>query len=81
MAKFHINFRKGEIIEKDDAGIDLPSLAKACEAALLSLREVLADNLHADSKTPVEAAMITDETGRLLMTIPAKDVLPEPWKK
>lgn len=81
MAKFHINFRKGEMIEKDDAGIDLPSLAEAWEAALLSLREVLADNIHANSKTPVEAAIITDERGRWLMTIPAKDVLPEPWKK
>lgn len=50
-------------------------------AALLSLRELLAENIYADSKTPVESALITDQSGRELMAIPAQDVLPEPFKK
>jgi hypothetical protein len=81
MAKFYIHFRSRDKIDKDDVGIDLPTLAKAEEAALLSLRELLAENIHADSKTPVEAAIIADESGREILTIPARDVLPEPLKK
>jgi hypothetical protein len=80
MAKFYIHFRYRDKIDKDDAGIDLPTLAEAWEAALLSLRELLAENIHADSKTPVEAAIISDQSGRELMTISVKDVLPEPLK-
>jgi hypothetical protein len=77
----YIHFRNRDKIDKDDVGIDLPTLAEACEVALLSLRELLAENIHADSKTPVEAAIITDQSGRELMAIPAQDVLPEPFKK
>ena len=36
MAKFYIHFRCRDKIDKDDVGIDLPTLAEACEAALLS---------------------------------------------
>lgn len=81
MAKFYIHFRNRDKIDKDDVGVDLPTLAEACELALLSLRELLAENIHANSKTPVEAAIITDQSGRELMAIPAQDVLPEPFKK
>jgi hypothetical protein len=81
MTRFYIHFRSRNKIDKDHIGIDLPTLAKAEEAALLSLRELLAENIHADSKTPVEAAIIADESGREIMTIPARDVLPEPLKK
>jgi hypothetical protein len=81
MAKFYIHLRNRDKIAEDDVGIDLPTLAQAREAALLSLRELLAENIHADSKAPVEAAIITDESGRQLMVIPAHDVLPEPLKK
>jgi hypothetical protein len=55
-------------------------LAEAREAALVSLRELFAENIHAGSKTPVEAAIIADESGRELMAIPVQDVLPEPLK-
>jgi hypothetical protein len=81
VAKFYIHFRNRDKIDKDDVGVDLPTLAEACELALLSLRELLAENIHANSKTPVEAAIITDQSGRELMAIPAQDVLPEPFKK
>jgi len=75
MARFYVHFRSRDKIDKDDRGIDLPSLAEAREAALVSLRELLAENIHAGSKTPVEAAIITDEWGRELMAIPVQDVL------
>jgi hypothetical protein len=61
MAKFYIHFRYRDKIDKDYEGIDLPTLAEAREAALLSLRELLAENIHADSKTPVESARRSKE--------------------
>jgi hypothetical protein len=76
MARFYIHFRNRDKIDKDDSGIDLPSLAEAREAALVSLRELLAENIHAGSETPVEAAIIADKCGRELMAIPVQDVLP-----
>jgi hypothetical protein len=47
MAKYYIYFRYRDKIDKDDEGIDLPTLAEAREAALLSLRELLAENIYA----------------------------------
>jgi hypothetical protein len=81
MARFHIHFRQGDKINEDLVGVDFPSLADAFEAALLSLRELLAENIHSASKTPVEAAIITDERGKELMAIPVKDILPERLRK
>ena len=81
MPKFFFNFRNGEIIAKDEVGIALPSLEDARQAALDSARELVAENVKANSKTPVEAVIVTDELGRELLTISAKDVLPEALKR
>ena len=43
-------------------------------------REILADNVKGDAKDPLQAVIITDERGREIMTIPAKEVLPDPLK-
>jgi len=80
MARFYINFRKGDEIAKDDEGQDLPGLEEARAAALVSAREILADNVKGDAKDPLQAVIITDERGREIMTIPAKEVLPDPLK-
>jgi len=80
MTKFYINFRHGNEIAKDDEGIDLPSLADARQVAFTSARELVAENIKEASNTPLEAVIITDENGKELMTIPARDVLPEPLK-
>ena len=76
MARFFIHFRTRGRIDKDNFGIDLPSLAEARGVALDSLRELLAENIHSGSEAPVEAAIISDGNGRELMAIPAQDVLP-----
>jgi hypothetical protein len=81
MAKFHIHLRSCDKFDKDDIGVDVPSLAEARQVAIAILRELLAENIHAGSSTPVEAAIITDECGRELMAIPVQHVLPEPLKR
>jgi uncharacterized protein DUF6894 len=80
MARFYINFRNGDEIAKDDEGQDLPGLEEARAAALVSAREILADNVKGGAKNPLQAVIITDESGREIMTIPAKEVLPDPLK-
>ena len=80
MSRFYINFQNGDQIAKDDEGIELPSLDEARKAALSSAREILADNVKCNAKNPLRAVIITGESGQDLMTIPAKDVLPEPLK-
>jgi hypothetical protein len=81
MAKFHIHLRSRDKFDKDDVGVDVPSLAEAREVAIAILRELLAENIHAGSSTPVEAAIITDGSGRELMAIPVQHLLPEPLKR
>ena len=74
MPKFFINFRNAnKIVAKDEIGIDVHGPKEARAAAVDSARERAA-------RTPLEAVIVTDESGRTLMTILAKDVLPEPLK-
>ena len=80
MSRFYINFQNGDRISKDDEGIELPSLEEARKAAMISAREILADNIKGNARNPLRAVIITGESGQDLLTIPAKDILPEPLK-
>ena len=80
LPRFYINFRNGDQIANDDIGIELPSLEEARVVALISVREIVADNIKGNAKNPLEAVIITGESGQDLMTIPARDVLPESLK-
>ena len=80
MPRYYINFQHGDQVAKDDEGQDLPGLEEARAAALVSAREILADNVKGGAKNPLQAVIITDESGREIMTIPAKEVLPDPLK-
>jgi hypothetical protein len=81
MPRFYINFRNGDQIAKDDVGIELANLEEARLVALTSAREIVADNIKGNAKNPLDAVIITGESGQDLMTIPARDVLPESLKK
>ena len=81
MPRFYINFRNADEIAKDDIGVELPSLEDARAVALISAREIVADNIKGNAKNPLEAVIITGESGQELMTIPATDVLPDSLKK
>ncbi len=80
MPVFFIHTRTGDVIAEDDEGIDVPSLEEANAMAIVTVRELLADNIKSASATPLKAVIITDENGKTLMTILAKDVLPEHLK-
>jgi hypothetical protein len=80
MPKFFFNFRNANIIAKDEFGVDLPSLEDARQAALDAAREIVAEDIKANSSRPVEAVIVTDEDGRELLTVSARDVLPDALK-
>ena len=81
MPKFYIHFQNSDgTLAKDDVGQDLPGLQEAKAAALISAREIVADNVKGSAGNPMVAVIISNESGQDLMTIPAKDVLPEPLK-
>jgi hypothetical protein len=80
MPRFYVNFRSGGSTASDDQGIDCATLEEARTTALASARELLADNIKSGSQSPLEAVIISSESGQELMTIPAKDALPEALK-
>jgi hypothetical protein len=80
MPRFYVNFRRGGSTAKDDQGIECTTLEEARTTALASARELLAGDIKSESKTPLEAVIIMSESGQELMTIPAKEALPEALK-
>ena len=80
MPRFYIKFQSGDQLAKDDEGIELPSLEAAWKAALKSARELIADNMKANTKNPLQAVIVAGENGQVLLTIPVKHIPPEPPK-
>jgi hypothetical protein len=77
MPRYYINFQNGDQFAKDDEGVELPSLEAAWKAALVSARELMADDIKSEAENPLLAVVITGENGQELLTIPAKDILPD----
>src|SRR5436189_20351 len=65
MPKFFFNFRVGNEIARDPEGTDAPSLEAARELAIGSAREMLADDIKWPSPKPMDAVIVTDESGRV----------------
>lgn len=80
MPRFFINYQRGDWIAKDDEGQDYPGLEEVRSEALASARELLADNIRSATRSPLDAVIITNESGDELMMISARDVLPKAWK-
>jgi hypothetical protein len=80
MPRFYIHFQNGDVIAKDDEGQEFSGLEQAKENALASAREILADNVKGEAKNPIRAVMIANADGQTVLTIPAKDILPEALK-
>jgi len=77
MPKFFFGFRRGSQTAEDDEGQDFTGLDQAHATALASARELIADNIKFAASNPWDAVIITSESGDVLMTIAAKDVLPK----
>lgn len=77
MAKFFISFERAGQLSEDDEGQDLPDLETAKTAAIMSCRELLANDIRFASKTPLEAVIITNEKREELARLLARDILPK----
>ena len=80
MQRFFFNFLSGDLMAQDPEGTELANLEDAKQMALASAREVLANNIKSGSVTPLVAVIVTDESGKELLTIRAKDILPAALK-
>lgn len=80
MPRFFINFRSGNVTANDDEGVELASLQEAREKAEVSGREVLANDIKYASREPLLSVTVTNQAGTTLLSILAKDLLPEPLK-
>ena len=76
MPKFYIHFLSNQGLANDPEGTDFPSLADARGQALVSARELIANDIKAGSARALEAVIIADERGHVLTTIPADSALP-----
>jgi hypothetical protein len=78
MPRFFIHSRRssGELA-RDLEGQDLPGLEAAREAATATARELLADEIKHPRAKSLEAVVVTNEDGKELTTIRAKEILPE----
>src|SRR5947209_6198093 len=81
MPRFYFNFQNVSGIANDDVGQDLPGLEEAEAAAIVSAREIVADNVKGAATNPLLAIIITNKAGQELVRIPAREVLPESLKK
>jgi hypothetical protein len=79
MPRFYIHFRTTEQLSMDDVGRELPDLEAAKAVALVSAREILAEEIKHDTAATLLEVIIADEHGKRL-TIAAKEILPEPLK-
>ena len=80
MPIFFIHSRRGGEIVRDVEGQELPGLEAAQATATAAVRELLADEIKHAKGPPLEAMIIADENGKELMTVRAKDLLPERLK-
>lgn len=75
MPVFYFHVRNGEDFEEDPEGIDLPTVEKAEEEAILGAREILAERLRSGEVVDGQSFVITSEDGRVLREVPFKSVL------
>jgi hypothetical protein len=76
MAKYYFNFQRANgPVALDDEGEDLPSLEEARARALVSARELLANDVKFATSNQLNAVIVTEEAGGELFRISTADLL------
>ncbi|MEE1612724.1 DUF6894 family protein [Microvirga sp. CF3016] len=77
MPRYYCHIQQGEKLIQDPNGVELPSLDAARMEAFDGIRDILAAGIRrGDDDALDDVLIITDETGRELMTIPFTEALP-----
>jgi len=72
MPRFFFNIRNGEALVKDPEGIDLPGLQEAKGAAMVSGREILAENVRINVAHPLRKIIIATRAARSWQLYPPR---------
>ena len=75
MPLFYLHIRDAEELVEDTEGIDLPDLDAARSEAVRGARDIIASAVRAGGLLDGQRIEITDAEGRLLASVPFKDVI------
>ncbi|MDQ0558665.1 hypothetical protein QO004_000440 [Rhizobium mesoamericanum] len=75
MTRYFFHIRDGDDLVEDTDGVELPDHASAREEAVRAAREMLAEKLLLGERIDGELFEVTDESGRVVETIPFKSVM------
>jgi len=75
MPHYYFHVREGSTLNRDNEGQDLPNVEAAREEAISIFREILGEKLLHGGSLNSCSIEISDETGRVVDVVNAKDVL------
>jgi hypothetical protein len=75
MPLLFLNVRDGDFLVKDPEGTEFADLEAARAEALAAARDMLGDKIKSDRVQDSRQYEITDDTGRVLATVPLMDAL------
>jgi hypothetical protein len=78
MSRFYFHIRDGEGLVPDEEGMDLLDLEAAKNEAVISAREIMANNLRSGRPLNGQWFEIVNEAGDIVATVKFKDVIPQP---
>ncbi|CCM75127.1 DUF6894 family protein [Rhizobium mesoamericanum] len=75
MTRYFFHVRDGDDLVEDTEGVELWDSTSAREEAIRAAREMLAEKLLSGERVDGELFEVTDESGRVVETIPFKSVM------
>jgi hypothetical protein len=73
MPRFYFNIRRAAEVVSDEEGLDLPDMAAVREEAVTTIRELIADKIRTFGKVDFLGLDVTDDGGRLVLSMPVLD--------
>jgi hypothetical protein len=77
MPRFFVHIKERDHLLLDEDGVDLPTVEDARAQALGAARQLWTDAIRGGTDVDVDGFVITDETGREVVTVPIEEALPK----
>jgi hypothetical protein len=81
MPRFYFHLRQGEILVPDLEGDEFQNVSDVETEALETARHILSEVIKTGGDLVTEALLITDENGRMVVTMPISAALPKQFKE
>ena len=75
MARFFLNVREGGELIYDTEGGEYPSVAEATAEAILSAREIMANNIRTGRKPSDSRFEIGNDLGQIVLVMPFEEAI------